>query len=271
MAAGEVDVDRPVERDARLAPCARSSSAWPLVSDGGEPAAGRCRCRRRGRRGSRSPWWRGRAPRSRPRPARPCRPATPEISRFCQTVRRISPSPRSLRDLGEAAHLRGGQLADRQHDADPVQPGLLLRMHADMRRAVERRPRRDRLGRHARRACGRASPRPAARNFSKPQASSTYFSRALLRLVRSPCSMKTRTMASATLRRIGRLDDHAGVAREIPVAGDAAEREAEPDAGLDAEAVLHLDRLEADVVGVLQHRRCMPAPSKATLNLRGRP
>ena len=55
-------------------------------------------------------------------------------------------------------------------------------------------------------------------------------------------------------RRLVRLDDDAGVAGEIAVAGDAAEREAEPDARLDAEAVLHLDRLEADVVGVLQHR-----------------
>ena len=53
---------------------------------------------------------------------------------------------------------------------------------------------------------------------------------------------------------VGGLDDDAGVAGEILVSGDAAEREAEPDAGLDAEAVLHLDRLEADVVGVLQHR-----------------
>ena len=56
------------------------------------------------------------------------------------------------------------------------------------------------------------------------------------------------------LRRLLRLDDDAGVAREILVAGDAAEREPEPDAGLGAEAVLHLDRLEADVVGVFQHR-----------------
>ena len=38
------------------------------------------------------------------------------------------------------------------------------------------------------------------------------------------------------------------------MAGDAAEREAKPDARFDAEAVLHLDRLEADVVGVFQHR-----------------
>ena len=30
---------------------------------------------------------------------------------------------------------------------------------------------------------------------------------------------------------VGGLHDHAGVAREIPVSGDAAERETEPDAG----------------------------------------
>ena len=105
----------------------------------------------------------------------------------------------------------------------------------------------------------RASLRPSfsstsARNFSMPMLSSTYFSRALLRLVRSPWSMKTRTIASATLVASARLHDHAGVAREILVAGDAAEHEPKPDARLDAEAVLHLDRLKADVVGVLQHR-----------------
>ncbi len=56
------------------------------------------------------------------------------------------------------------------------------------------------------------------------------------------------------LRRFFRLDDDAGVAREIFVAGDAAERETEPDAGFRAEAVLDLDGLKADVVGVFQHR-----------------
>ena len=66
--------------------------------------------------------------------------------------------------------------------------------------------------------------------------------------------MKTRTTASATVHGLVRLHHDAGVAGEIPVAGDAAEHEPEPDAGLDAEAVVHLDRLEADVVGVLQHR-----------------
>ena len=36
--------------------------------------------------------------------------------------------------------------------------------------------------------------------------------------------------------------------------GEPAEAEPEPDAGLEPEAVLHLHRLEADVVGVFQHR-----------------
>ena len=38
------------------------------------------------------------------------------------------------------------------------------------------------------------------------------------------------------------------------MAGDAADAELEPDAGLDAKAVLHLDRGKRDVVGVFQHR-----------------
>ena len=66
--------------------------------------------------------------------------------------------------------------------------------------------------------------------------------------------MNTRTTASATLVASAGPHHHAGLAREILVAGDAAEQQPEPDAGLDAEAVLHLHGLEADVVGVLQRR-----------------
>ena len=39
------------------------------------------------------------------------------------------------RDIGEPAHLRNAEIADRHHDADPVQPCLLLRVDADMRGA----------------------------------------------------------------------------------------------------------------------------------------
>ena len=54
-----------------------------------------------------------------------------------------------LRDLGKPAHLLAGDLAERQRDADPVQPFLLLPVHADMRHAVERRTRHHRFRRHA--------------------------------------------------------------------------------------------------------------------------
>ncbi len=53
------------------------------------------------------------------------------------------------RDVGEAAHLRDGQAADRHRDADPVQPVLLLRMNAEMRGAAEGRARGQRAGHRA--------------------------------------------------------------------------------------------------------------------------
>ncbi len=53
---------------------------------------------------------------------------------------------------------------------------------------------------------------------------------------------------------VGRLDHHAGVARKTLVAGEPAQAKPKPDAGFEPEAVVHGDRLEADVVGVLQHR-----------------
>ncbi len=53
---------------------------------------------------------------------------------------------------------------------------------------------------------------------------------------------------------VGRLDDDAGFLGEILVPGDTADAETKPHAGLDAEAVLHLNSGEGDVVGVFQHR-----------------
>ena len=55
-------------------------------------------------------------------------------------------------------------------------------------------------------------------------------------------------------RRIRGPDDDSGVAGETAVAGQSAEAKTEPDAGLEPEAVVHLHRLEADVVGILQNR-----------------
>ena len=56
------------------------------------------------------------------------------------------------------------------------------------------------------------------------------------------------------LGRLGGLDDDAGIAGEVLMAGNAAKHEPEPDAGLDTEAVFDLDGLKSDVVGVFQHR-----------------
>ena len=120
------------------------------------------------------------------------------------------------------------------------------------------------------RARGRVFLRGSPRNLSKPKASSTYFSRALAHWSpRSPCSMKTRRILSATLDRFsfgGTMD--AGIAREVFVTGYASQSEAEINARFDAMPGKHFDRLKANVVG-LPTRQWRPAPSKATSNLRG--
>src|SRR6185437_8596135 len=54
--------------------------------------------------------------------------------------------------------------------------------------------------------------------------------------------------------RVFRPDDDAGVLGKIPVAGNATNRQLEPDAGLNGETFLDLDRSERDVIGVFKHR-----------------
>src|SRR5262249_40756578 len=56
------------------------------------------------------------------------------------------------------------------------------------------------------------------------------------------------------LRCFLRPDDHAGIAGEILVAGDAAKCETKPHAGLCRETRLHLDSLKSDVVGIFKDR-----------------
>src|SRR5215213_8036057 len=195
MAAGQVDVDRHVEREPRrfdvigdperiLFGVGRRELAPRRAGAGDEPGAD---ARGLGRQPER------RDARLDVRDARVRHAREEEILPDGQAEVAVAALARDRRDL---AHLLGRELADRQHDADPVQPRLLLRVHAQMREAVGRGARRDVAGGDARE---RASFSPTAvRNLSKPQESSTYFSRALLRLVRSPFAMKTRTIASAT-------------------------------------------------------------------------
>ncbi len=53
---------------------------------------------------------------------------------------------------------------------------------------------------------------------------------------------------------IGGPDHDAGIAGKTLVPGEPAETQPEPDAGFQPEAVVHLDGLEADIVGVFQDR-----------------
>ena len=48
----------------------------------------------------------------------------------------MSPSPEAAREVRDGAHLVGAEAARRQHEPDPVQPGLFLRMDTEMGLAV---------------------------------------------------------------------------------------------------------------------------------------
>ena len=252
-AAGEVDVDRLIERDARLEVVGESAAraSWCSAAANLQPAL---------------PVQATRPPRmlrsrSMPRPSASIAalPTADVARRRCRrsagSARRSAGSCRcrsARRSRRGRASARDGHPADRQHDADVVQARLLLRMDADVAVLVGRRPRL---------ALARSGTRAGAwpqllldlgdERRRSPMRSSTYFSRAFLRSVRSPCSMKTRTMAAATGDAlVGRQQD-ARVAGEILVAGDAAELQAEIDAGSDCRpSTWHGG--EADVVGVLQ-------------------
>ena len=162
-AAGQVDVERLVERRCARSRCSASRSAWPLVSvaenlqpvlpvQAIEPAAHRAR-----------PVSRPSAAIAPPRPRRRRASGMSEISRFCQTVRRSVPLPCRSAMSARPRICAAVEPPDRQRDADIAKPGLALRVHADM--AVLRRP-----GRAARRrraagarsvpAAVRARPRP---------------------------------------------------------------------------------------------------------------
>src|SRR5258705_4564716 len=154
--------------------------------------------------------------------------------------------------FGEPAHLSGGPLADRKPNPPPIAVGLLLRMHADMRDAIEWRTRLERIA-------GDAVELAAGlflgqrQDLLKAQAVKDVFQPRLVAVGAVALVDEDPHDGIGHFCRVGRLDHDAGFARKVPVAGDAADHEAEPNAGRNCESVLYLDRLEADVVGVLQH------------------
>ena len=254
MAAGEMDVERRVDRRraARTSRRSRRHAAWCRRR---RTCSRRCRCRRSS-------------------PARICDASTASPMRLDRGDRQLRHSRRARPGSAGSARPSGGYRRRRDPArfwrgrasarrspcraaaTTPIQfrPGLLLRVHADMRHAVERRPRRQRFGRHAGEGLAELLLDQRRGTCRCPMPSSTYFSRALRRLVRSPRSMKTRTMASATLvASAGLTMMPVSLAKSLwPVMPPMPEPK--PDAGLDAETVLHLDRGEA------RCRWCLPAP-----------
>jgi len=87
--------------------------------------------------------------------------------------------------------------------------------------------------------------------------SSTYFSRAFWRLVRSPWPRRPHDRTGHLHALVG-LQQDAGLEGEIEMAGDAAQLQAEIEAGLEASAG-DLAGDEADVVGVFEHRHAAAA------------
>ena len=103
-----------------------------------------------------------------------------------------------------------------------------------------------------------------------PMPSMTYFNRAFSRLVRSPRSMKTRTMASDTLvASAGLTMMPVSVAKSLwPVMPPMPSLNQTP--GSTSKPSLTSTAAKAMSL-VSSSTAILPAPSKATLNLRGRP
>ncbi len=158
-----------------------------------------------------------------------------------------------LGNFGQGAHLLGRQSAHRDGDAEIEQPGLALRMHAEMR-AFD-----GRLARHA--AFQRKPLRLERKMFFRlgeetvqPQAFQHIFEPRLLAVGAIAVIDEAPHQGERYRRAFLRSDQQPGVAREIAVPGDAAEQDPEIDAGRDGLALADRDRRKADVVGVLEHR-----------------
>ena len=154
--------------------------------------------------------------------------------------------------------MRAAHLADREHDAEIEKTRLLLRMRANMCLPVLRRARPDMFCVDARNLAAEV-----LLHLGEKTVKAARLGRIAVEHIFQP---RLGTVGAVSLGnvyahdRLGDLggfvglDDSAGLARQIPVPGDAAHNELEPDARHDARAVFDLHRLKADVVGVLKRR-----------------
>src|SRR5439155_16705809 len=140
------------------------------------------------------------------------------------------------RQRGEPPHLIRGELADRQHDANPAKPVLLLPMSANVRRAIEWRARGDRL----RLRSHELAPElllHGAEEFLKTPGVEHVFETRLGAVGAVAMVDEDAHHGIRHLGRVSRLDHHAGIVCEAAMPGDAAESQPEPDARLDAETL----------------------------------
>jgi hypothetical protein len=157
------------------------------------------------------------------------------------------------RERREPAHLVGGELADRQHHAEPVQARLRLRMPAHMREAVRRGARRDMLLRDARE--GAAEPRlDGSEEALEAPGIEEVFQPRPLAVLAVPVLDEHPHHRVRDRDAVGGGAEHAGRARDVAVARDAAEDDAHPDPLLRRRAGGDAHGLEADVVRLLEHR-----------------
>ncbi len=160
---------------------------------------------------------------------------TPEISRFCQTVRRISPSPRSAAIFASPRICVTVILPTGNTTPIQFSPACFC----------ARTPicaARSKAGRGFTASAGaRVSLRAELlldgdQEFLKAPGVEHVFQPRLVAVGAVAMLDEHAHDRVGDFRRVLRLDHHAGIAREVAMARDAAERKAEPDARLDAEA-----------------------------------
>ena len=172
-------------------------------------------------------------------------------SRFCHTVESDAAVAELLRNARQPARLGAREASKRQSDADPVEAGLLLRMHANMRLAILARARSQRLRRRSRQGA-------AEFFFDEPEKfveaeGVEHIFQPRLRAI-GPVAMFNEDAQNLVgdLDRLVRRHDDASIAREVLVTSYASQSEAEINSRFDAMPGKRFDRLKADVVGVFQ-------------------
>ena len=174
------------------------------------------------------------------------------IIRFCQTVRRTSPVPISVCDVGDGTHLVHGQAADRDRDADVVEVGLRLGMDADVSGAIDGAARLAFRGRETNERKGQQLFGFGEELLDAPTVDEVFEPSFF-------CGRCGRHVAEDAHHGCGYGDglvgtkEHATIGRELLMAGDSAEQHAKINVRRNAFAVADADRQEADVVGIGQH------------------